>query len=85
MYHDKFTEQSLSADQRYYRRHKERVAEKNRIWHEKNKSKWNTYRLLWWHKYYDENKESINENRKQKRREIEIPGLNFKLNRWIKI
>lgn len=67
MFNDEFSDKELSKDQKYYRRHLEKVAEKNRIYNEKNKDKYNEIRRLNAKMYWDQHKEEILSKRKEKR------------------
>ena len=65
MYDDDFTDENLSKDQKYYRRHKERVAAKNKKYHTRTKDKFNPVRRENARRYYEIHKEKINAKRRK--------------------
>jgi len=69
-YNDEFKNSSLTKDERYYRRHKEKVADKNKRYHEENKDYLLVKKRANAKVYYEKHKEEINNKRRLKRRTI---------------
>ncbi len=67
-YNDEFTDQDLSEDQKYYRRHKKQVAQKNKKYYIKTKEKYAQRRRDSAKEYREKNKKDPEYLKKKKER-----------------